>query len=334
MSGSDAVDQPLTGFGYDYWFDCTGCPARVCIVADLYERQCTSQAEFTVCTSCGTAVDITKQSPTLRDTEDPALQSDSVERFAWYHSSRYENWPDLEAYTADVTAVARQTAERDSMFFDADRYIATKLSLAVHLGTYEATIENILRRLEDQDHSNIFATRYWLHRVEIALTEPNDLYSEVMGEFPTMLGDVELEQLDVLGARAARYINRHEAIGSVSLAIAPALVAAVSTLELPLAEAALPETATAAEATASMVRPVQSDNDAYDAWVDFAGILQSEYLSGVNPQVREPFLHAIGKHEAPVEYHRRFRVLSGLLMRPEIVIDRLASAPRRKLFSE
>lgn len=334
MSGSYAVDQPLTGFGYDYWFDCTSCGARVRIEAELYELQCTCQAEFTVCASCGTTVDITTQSPALRDTEDPALQSDSVERFAWYHSSRYEHWPDLEAYTADITAVARQMTEKGFMFFDADRYIAGKLSLAVHLGTYEATIENILRRLKDEDHSNIFATHYWLHRVEIALTEPNDLYSEVKGEFPTVLGDVELEQLDVLGARAVRYINVHEAKGSVSLAIAPALVAVVSTLELPVAEAALPETVAAARATASMVRAVQSDNDTYDAWVDFAGILQSEYLCGVNPQVREPFLSAIGKYEAPIEYHRRFRVVSGLLMRPGIVIDRLACAPRRKLFRE
>ena len=333
MSGSDAVDQPLTGFGYNYWFDCTGCDARVCIEAEQYELQCTSQAEFTVCASCDAAVDITQQVPTLRDTEDPALQSDSVERFAWYHSSRYENWPDREAYTADVTAVARQTAEKGSMFFDADRYIARKLSLAVHLGTYEAAIENILRRLEDEDHSNIFATRYWLHRVEFATTEPTDLHPQVVGEFPTMLGDVELEQLDALGVRAARYINQREAKGSVSLAIAPSFIAAVSPIELPVTEAALPETAAAAAATASMARAVESDNDTYGAWIDFAAILQSEYLSGVNPQVREPFLNAVGKREAPVEYHRRFRVLAGLLMRPNIVIERFASAPRRQLFS-
>jgi hypothetical protein len=149
-----------------------------------------------------------------------------------------------------------------------------------------------------------------------------------------MLGDVELEQLDVLGARAARYVNLNEAGGSVSQAIAPALVTAVSTIELPVAEAALPETAAAAEATTGMVMALQSDDDADDAWSDFAGILQSEYLSGVNPQVREPFLKAVGEFETPVEYHRRFRALAGVLMRPDIVIDRLVSAPRRQLFSE
>lgn len=334
MSGSDALEQPLTGFNYDYWFDCTGCGVRVCIAADLYEMQCTSQAEFTVCASCGITVDITKQSPVLRDIDDLALQSESVGRVAWYHSSRYESWPDRDAYNADVTAVARRTAEKGFMFFDAERYIAGKLSLAVHLGTYAATIENILRRLEDEDHSDIFSTRYWLHRVEIALAEPSDLYGEVVGEFRTMLGDVELERLEVLGARAVRYVNLYEAVGSVSLAIDPSLVAAVSTIELPVAEAALPETAGAAEATVRMVGVACSASDTHDAWADFVASLESEYLSGVNPQVRERFSKAVGRYEDPVEYHRRFRIAAGLLMRPEIVISRLASAPRRELFSQ
>lgn len=39
MSASDAVEQPLTGFGYDYWFDCArpGCGERVRVEADLYD---------------------------------------------------------------------------------------------------------------------------------------------------------------------------------------------------------------------------------------------------------------------------------------------------------
>lgn len=334
MSGTEAVDQRLTGFGYDYWFTCTECSGRVRIGAELYELQCVRQAEFTVCALCGTEVDISQQTQTLRDTEDSALQNDSVERLVWYHSSRYENWPDLESYTAEVTAEAKQVAERGLMFFDAERRIAKKLSLAVHLGTYEAAIENILRRLEDQDHANIFDTRYWLHRVEMALAEPNDLYPEVVQEFRTMFGDVELMELNALGARAARYINLHEAKGSVSVAIDPALIRTVSTIELPVAEAMLPETAAAAAATANMMTDVQSDNNTDDAWCDFIGTLQSEYLSGVIPQVRAPFLNAVGDLEDPAEYHRRFRLLGGLLMRPDVVIDLLASTPCRQLLND
>jgi hypothetical protein len=329
MSGTEAVDQPPTGFGYTYWFACTGCGGRVEIGADLFELQCTSQADFSVCT-CGTAVDVTAQSPTLRDTDDIALQTDSVARLVWYHSSRYENWPDLEAYTAEVTAMAMQTAARFEHLIDPNQLIANKLSLAVHLGTYEATIENILRRLEDQDRADFFDTRYWLHRVEIAFAHTDDLHPEVIEEFLTMFGDVELAQLQALGARAARYVNRHEAIGSVSLAIDPALICTVSTIELPVAEATLAETAAAAAATMRMVAAEQSDDDSSPAWSEFVEILESEYLSAVNPQVREPFLNAVGDYDDPAEFHRRFRVVAGLLVRADVVFDMLAAAPRRR----
>lgn len=333
MPGSEVVDQPLTEFGYDYWFACVGCDSRVRIEAGLYELQCTSQADFTVCASCGTTVDITQQSPTLRDLDDPAAQSNSIDRFFWYHSSQYQNWPDREAYTADITAGAEQAAERGAMFFDPDRYIADKLALAVHLGTYEATIENILRRLENQDHTTIFETPYWLHRVEIALN-PDDLHPGVNDEFATLCGDVELGQLTTLGVRAVRYSNRHEAIGSVSLAIDPALVRAVTTIELPAAAAALPETAAAAAAAACMVETVQAGKDDYDTWAKFADDLESEYLSGVNPQVCEPFRRTIGNHLDPIEYHRRFRIQAGLLIRPGSVIAQFAAAPRRQIINE
>ncbi|WP_326546486.1 hypothetical protein QGN32_23160 [Mycolicibacterium sp. ND9-15] len=76
MSGIDPVEQPLTGFGYSYWFVCTGCDGRVEIDADLFELQCTGQASHSIC-SCGTAIDISAQSPTLRDVNDLALQTDS-----------------------------------------------------------------------------------------------------------------------------------------------------------------------------------------------------------------------------------------------------------------
>lgn len=333
MSERLVVDQPSVGFGYPYWFQCTGCDRRVDIEAGLFELQCTSQADYSVCASCGAAVDVTQQTPTIRDPDDRAAQNDSVNQLVWYHTSRYESWPDVAAYTADVTAEARRTAEHFTGY-DVERRIATKLSLAVHLGTYEATIENILRRLEDQDHSDLFETRYWLHRVEIKLDQATDLHPEISDELYSMFGDVELAQLQELaGARAVRYVNRHEAIGSISLAIDPALVCGVSTIALPVAEAALPETAAAAAATARLVAVMQSDDDTGDdPWAAFVEGLHTEYLPGVNPQVREPFVGAVGGlYEDPVEFHRRFRIAAGLLIRSDAVIGQLAAAPWRRL---
>jgi hypothetical protein len=100
-----------------------------------------------------------------------ALDDDSVDSLIWYHTSRYENWPDLEAYTADVTEQVAQV--KGGYGFDGERYLRTKTSLALHLGTYESAIENMLRRLHDQDIGNPNTIRYWLHRVQIRL-KPND----------------------------------------------------------------------------------------------------------------------------------------------------------------
>lgn len=224
--------------------------------------------------------------------------------------------------------MAMQTAARFGHQVDPDRMIATKLSLAVHLGTYEAAIENILRRLEDQDRGDLFETRYWLHRVEIKLDCLTDLHPEVVDEFRTMFGDVELAQLHDLGARAVRYVNRHEAIGSVSLAIDAALISTVSTIELPLAEAALAETATARAATARMMLP--EVDYCSPKWSEFAGILTTEYLPGVNPQVCDQLISAVGRGFDAEEFHRRFRVVAGMLMVPDVLIDLLVAAPRRQ----
>jgi hypothetical protein len=333
MTGDEAVEQPRVGFSYSFWFKCTQCDSRVEVDSELYELQSTGRAGYSMCTPCGAELDIRRPHVrALRNPEDVAKNNDSVGHLVWYHSSRYESWPDLEAYTADVAAEARQTAEKFDMF-DADRRIATKLSLAVHLGTYEAAIENILRRLGDQDHANLFETRYWLHRVEIKLG-PNDLHPDVVDEFCIYFGDVELEQVQALGARAVRYVNCHEAIGSVSLAIDPAVVGAVSTIALPVTEAALAETADAAAATERMVASThRADDDTGDSWAAFAGILESEYLSGVNPQLRDLFGGAVGgEYEDPVEFHRRFRIVAGMLTQADVVIGLLAGAPRRRQF--
>ncbi|MCB9441117.1 MAG: hypothetical protein H6523_12825 [Mycolicibacterium sp.] len=322
------VDQPPTGFGYSYWFICTGCGRRVEIDADLYELQCTCQAEHSVC-ACGTPIDITEETPTLCDVDDVALCNDSAAGLVWYHSSRHGSWPDRDAYAAEVAEVANPTESRSGDMFDPIGYVERKLSLAVHLGSYEAAIENILRRLEDQDRSDIFSTRYWLHRVEIVLDRPGDLHPEVNNEFRTVMGDVELTELHGLGARAVRYVNLHEAIGSVSLAIDPAVVGTVSTIELPVVEAALPETAAARSAVAKMESGPAPSGWGSPGWSEFVETLQSEYLAGVNPQVRERFPRALGNCESPEEFHRRFRVVAGLLMRPGVVVELLAAAPRR-----
>jgi hypothetical protein len=87
MTQPQFVDQPLVGFGYDYWFLCSGCGNRVAVTAADYWLQSSMQAPYPVC-GCGTTVDISRAHPTLRDPDDIAMQDGSVVSRYWYHTSR------------------------------------------------------------------------------------------------------------------------------------------------------------------------------------------------------------------------------------------------------
>jgi hypothetical protein len=105
------------------------------------------------------------------------------------------------------------------------------------------------RRADRRDGSPV---QYWLHRVQIHL-EPGDLTPGVGEELADFMGNVPLSMLHERGgARAVRYVNTNEADGSISVAIEPAVIATVATIEIPVESVAI-ETAAAAAAAAKAV---------------------------------------------------------------------------------
>jgi hypothetical protein len=346
-------DQPLAGFDYNFWFVCESCGVRVCVGSDDYERQSTMQASYPLC-KCGVEIDISEASPALRHPDDVALQDALIDKMYWYHSSRYEKWPDTAAYTEDVTNAINEIRFAG---VDHQRMVRGRLALALHVGTYEAAIENMLRRICDQDSGDHSTIRYWLHRVQLRL-ERGDLHPDVGPEFGTLMGDLDLQVVHDRGARAIRYINVHEAVGSISIAIDPGLIVKVEKILLPAAAAAATARATtatdraiAALTDAEELRPDTSgvSDDAlhlaqlfdrpenpsdphsvrtYDVakrfeiytdclagiWDELTAVLEAEYLSGVNEQVRRRFLDAVRRHRSrPGTYHEQFRLMAGLL---------------------
>lgn len=295
MDELEVAEQPLTGFDYSYWFECAACGTRVNIAADLYELQTTStstrpQADFSRCGECDTEVDVTELRPVLRNLDDIALQNDWVDRLYWYHSSTYENWPDSEAYAdAYIEQLANRRALRRGS--TPEQLLERYTSMALHVGTYEAAIENMLRRLHDQDGRDGSPSPYWLHRVQIHL-EPGDLEPGV-GEEPTdWVGNVPLSKLDdeYGGARAVRYVNVNEAHGSISITIHPAVIATVATIEIPV-EAVAVETAAAAAATGQAVdalaeiAPLRPDTTGIDDMLlRFPSALERAFPDAANPR--------------------------------------------------
>ena len=111
-----------------------------------------------------------------------------------------------------------------------------KCSLALHLGTYAAAVENILRRMAYQDSPE---HTYWLHQLQLDL-KPGDLAAGVEKELSGMFGDVSMTELSDRTVRAVRYVNVQEAVGSISLAIDPRVIGRVRTIELPVGLSTVP----------------------------------------------------------------------------------------------
>lgn len=290
----EIVEQPLAGFDYSYWFECAACGTRVNIAADLYELQTSytptrAQAAFSRCGECSSEIDVTDLRPVLRNLNDIASQDDWVDRLYWYHSSTYETWPDTKAYVAayeNQIANARGLEEWSS----SERLLARHTSMALHVGTYEAAIENMLRRLRDQDDREGQPIQYWLHRTEIHL-EPGDLASNV-GEEPTdWVGNVPLSMLDdeYGGARAVRYVNVNEAHGSISVAIHPAVIATVATIRIPVESVAVVSAACAAAAEQAVeslaeIALLRPDTTGIDNMIlRFPSLLETKFPNPADP---------------------------------------------------
>ncbi|MEU7634059.1 hypothetical protein AB0C34_29470 [Nocardia sp. NPDC049220] len=243
---SDVPAEHPAGFDFDYsyWFDCK-CGRRVQVSATAYDLQCSGDEPYPVC-NCDTTIDIAAAHPALRDLDDIDCQDEQVDQHLWYHTSIYQDWPS-PTYHDDIAA---QLKHSPLPTYQHEKIIEAKTSLALHLGTYAAAIDNMLRRMRDQDSPS---HQYWLHQVQIRLQHADlarGIHSELCGWF----GDVPMTALADLGARAARYVNVHEAPGSISLAVDPHVIMRVRTIPLTLA-AVLP----AAEASEQVVDRVVAD---------------------------------------------------------------------------
>ncbi|MGW6697526.1 hypothetical protein [Nocardia sp. NPDC055049] len=217
-------------FQHDFVFACD-CGQRVQMSDTEYERLCSNDEPLLEC-SCGIASDLSPKLPVLRSLEDQDLRDDYVDRHFWYHTSEYQDWP-APSYRDDMIA---RYSDCDFAGLDPVKIIARKTSLALHVGTYAAAIENMIRRMH---HQPAQGGRYWLHQVEIQL-QPGELAPDVHDELCDLAGGVALTALSDLGAKAVRYVNTFEAKGSISLAVTQQVISRIRTKPLPVPAAVVP----------------------------------------------------------------------------------------------
>lgn len=111
-------------------------------------------------------------------------------------------------------------------------WAARQRAKALHVGTYEAAIHNMLRRMRDQpDHGS----QFYLYRVHL---RPSVVVREGwLIDHRNFVGDVVLEEVCPPGVDVARYLNYHEDPGGLSLALGRRAITSVQQVAVPLTDA-------------------------------------------------------------------------------------------------
>ncbi|WP_369044635.1 hypothetical protein [Sinomonas sp. P10A9] len=178
------------------------------------------------CPGCGTTCEHEDSPRVTVDPGDPAL-ADDVARFFWYHTSTHPDWP-----TRDFDPAAWLTPATRLRMGGADRvasWAARQRAKALHVGTYEAAVHNMLRRIRDQgDHG----AQFYLYRVHL---KPSVAVREGWLIDPSnIVGDVVLDEVCSQEVDVARYLNYHEDPGGLSLAMGRDAIAGVQQIAIPL----------------------------------------------------------------------------------------------------
>ncbi|GHB93489.1 hypothetical protein GCM10010348_10960 [Streptomyces anthocyanicus] len=161
------------------------------------------------------------------DPGDPALDDDRVARFFWYHTSTQADWP-----TRDFDPAAVLTPEMRRMMGGEQRvaaWAARQRGKALHVGTYEAAVHNMLRRIRDHADQR---SQFYLYRVRLKSSVV--VREGWLVDPANFVGDVVLDEVCPPGVDVARYLNYHEDPGGLSLALGRNAIVSVQRIAVPL----------------------------------------------------------------------------------------------------
>lgn len=321
------IERPVD-FSYDTcWFECPECDDRV---AMSFEDR--DVGESRTCLA-GHEVSAQELHPALTDLDDPATDAANIGRMVWYHSTTRSDWPPTDE-SPEVNAT--------------------------HLGTFESAIENMLRRMCDEDDAE---AQFFFHRVFVTC---NDSEVSPLDVEPTdFLGNVRLRLLTERGYRILRYINVHERPGSISLAVFPSVITHIQTISVP-AGPHVKESKASSDAfamytaecdavnarrpstegisrleylfprnpdTAPTVRAARAcDKELESARERYLEAMVAEHLPTVGRRTRSKLLDALGHACGDSRrFHNKFRLLAELVQNPARTLCAIDAAPIRKV---
>lgn len=331
------LERPID-FGYAFQMRCSQCDRSSTLTgADYLYLNDHADARM-ACQHCPEAIHFGPLVADIRDERDGALDDELLNRLSWYHSSTYPDWPSA-AFEVEQRALL-STARARALLPDVDRHLSTVLDMAPHVGTYEAAVENMYRRMRNQGDSR---SQFYLHRVEVAIRHGR-VNAGFRDENHESAAQLTVSQLDDLGLDAVRYLNVWEASGSLSLAVRPDAIVAIQSIPIPT------RAAVAQPVPAGIARLIQelelrrrersiSDADRLQQHrlrTELIDGLISDLLPDVNPVVADRFAHAVWSTPAPSDVGEleglasRFSAHATLLTDPAEYLRLLDEEPPRR----
>jgi hypothetical protein len=155
----DLVERPVS-FRYGYNMQCETCGRLTPLSASTYYREQGHSARIK-CPHCRGDIHYGPYALALRDAGDPALDDQAALSTAWYHTSTFSCWPPSGRPMTPTEAAFLSQVTPDSV---TEHVRERHEHQAMHLGTYEAAIESMLRKMREQDMAD---ERFWLYRVAL-----------------------------------------------------------------------------------------------------------------------------------------------------------------------
>lgn len=151
--------------------------------------------------------------PCINNSE-KALDDNSLVNMFWYHTTDIKDWPNNSYNPLD--SLTEDTIKRMGGLRRAQKWNNRMKNKALHLGTYEASVFNMYRRIE---HEDLCEKKFYLYRVK--LRKDSKIYPGWKYEPASMVGEFDRDEMCPKPYNVARYLNYYEDPGTLSLAIRP-----------------------------------------------------------------------------------------------------------------
>lgn len=211
-------------FAYGYRMRCERCRTSSWLTA---EDHAGSPEAAMRCSACGEEFNFGRAVIDLRDPDDAALDDSRLPQLAWYHTTTDPDWP----RSSNLLAAGEFDASRKDDLHEGRRraYGKRQENQALHLGTYEAAIESMLRRMRNQNDRD---STFYLYRIRIrgGLAIESGWRDENHAEAATITAtELSNDGLDVI-----RYLNAYESMGSISVAVVRGSIESTQRFALPI----------------------------------------------------------------------------------------------------